>query len=182
MSIIAPALIAVIAFFVWGGMRTQIGKRAIDGVLTNMPVVKTVYQEISLQRMARTISSLMKAGLPILDTIGIAAQTVGHRDFQLALVRIGEEGLAKGLTIGEAFRRETVFPKTVTNLIAISEQAGHLDEVLSTLADFYETNIDSSIKTLMSLLEPALLFIMGAMVALIALSIIIPVYQLTTQF
>jgi type IV pilus assembly protein PilC len=179
---IALALVALGVFLTWGCTKTQIGKRAINGFLVNAPVLKTVYQEISLQRMARTISSLMRAGLPILDTINIASQTVGHQEFKSALARIANEGLAKGLTIGEAFRRETVFPKTVTNLIAISEQAGHLDEVLGTLADFYEANIDTNIKTLMSLLEPVLLFIMGAMVAVIALSIIIPVYQLTTQF
>jgi type II secretory pathway component PulF len=90
--------------------------------------------------------------------------------------------LEKGLTIGEAFRRETVFPKTVSSLVAISEKAGHLDEVLDTLAQFYESNIDANIKALVSLLEPAMLLIMGVMVAVIALAIIVPVYQLTTQF
>ncbi len=175
-------LVVLITFCVWGGTRTRMGRQMIDRFLMNTPVIKTVYQELSLQRMARTISSLMKAGLPIIDTISVAAQTVGHEDFKLALMRVADEGLAKGLTIGAAFRRETVFPKTVTNLIAISEQAGHLDEVLSTLADFYEVNIDTSIKTLMALLEPILLFVMGAMVAVIALAIIIPIYQLTTSF
>ncbi len=70
----------------------------------------------------------------------------------------------------------------VSNLVAISEKAGHLDEVLATLSDFYESSIDSNIKVLVSLLEPLMLLLMGVMVAIIALSIIVPVYQLTTQF
>ena len=75
-----------------------------------------------------------------------------------------------------------MFPKIVSNLVAISEKAGHLEEVLDTLAQFYESNIDANIKALVSLLEPAMLLVMGVMVAVIALSIIVPIYQLTTQF
>jgi type IV pilus assembly protein PilC len=172
-------LVVGLWFFV---RKTQLGQRFFDGVLMNTPAIKLVYERIALQRMASTISSLLRAGLPIIETIGVAAQTVGHRRYRQALLRISEEGLAKGLTIGEAFRRETVFPQTVTNLVAISEQAGHLDEVLASLADFYEGEIDTSLKTLMSLLEPIMLLLMGVMVAVIALAIIVPIYQMTTQF
>ena len=97
-------------------------------------------------------------------------------------MRIANDGLAKGSTIGEAFKRETVFPKSVTNLVAISEKAGHLEEVLDTLAEFYGANIDGNIKAAVSLLEPFMLLSMGVMVGVIALSIIVPIYQLTTQF
>jgi len=124
----------------------------------------------------------MKAGLPITETITVAAETVGLRDYKSALLRIANDGLAKGLTIGEAFKRETVFPKSVTNLVAISEKAGHLEEVLDTLAEFYGANIDSEVKAAVSLLEPFMLLVMGVMVGVIALSIIVPLYQLTTQF
>jgi type II secretory pathway component PulF len=86
------------------------------------------------------------------------------------------------LTIGEAFKRETVFPKMVTNLVAISERAGHLEEVLNTLAEFYASNVDANITALVSLLEPAMLLGMGVMVGTIALSIIVPIYQLTTSY
>ena len=132
--------------------------------------------------MAATMSSLMQAGLPITETIAVAADTVGIREYRFALLRIANDGLAKGLTIGEAFKRESAFPKTITNLVAISEKAGHLDEVLATLADFYGSSIDSSIKAAVSLIEPLMLLGMGLMVAIIALSIIIPIYQLSTQF
>jgi type II secretory pathway component PulF len=132
--------------------------------------------------MASTMSALMKAGLPIIETITVAADTVGVREYRMALLRVARDGLEKGLTIGEAFRRETVFPKAVTNLVAISEKAGHLEEVLDTLSNFYAATVDASIKTAVSLIEPIMLLGMGLMVAVIALSIIIPIYQLTSQF
>ena len=111
------------------------------------------------------MSSLMKAGLPIVQTITIAADTVPIRDFRYALLRVANEGLSKGLTIGEAFRRETVLPQSVTSLIAISEKAGHIEEVLGTLGDFYASSVDSSIKTAVALIEPVMLLIMGALSA-----------------
>jgi type II secretory pathway component PulF len=103
-------------------------------------------------------------------------------DLHDALLRISREGLAKGLTVGEAFRREPFFPKTVVNLMAISEKAGHIEEVLGTLSDFYSSEIDNSLKSLVSFLEPVMLMGIGIIVGLIALSIIVPIYQLTTQF
>jgi type IV pilus assembly protein PilC len=180
--IILPTILIVIAVVVWVVIKTDTGKKIFDHTLTNLPVIRTTYHELAIQRMASTMSSLMRAGLPIVQTITIAAETVGVGEYRQALLRIANDGLSKGLTIGEAFRRETVFPKMVTNLIAISEKAGHLDEVLATLADFYSSNVDGNIKALVSLLEPAMLLLMGAMVGVIALAIIVPIYQLTTSF
>jgi type IV pilus assembly protein PilC len=180
--IIVPTVLIVIATCVIGVRKTETGKRLFNNIVTNIPLIRSIYRDIAVQRMASTMSSLMKAGLPITETITVAAETVGLRDYKFALLRIANEGLAKGLTIGEAFRRETVFPKSVTNLVAISEKAGHLEEVLQTLADFYGTNVDANIKAAVSLLEPLMLLLMGVMVGVIALSIIVPIYQLTTQF
>jgi type II secretory pathway component PulF len=180
--IILPGLVILVGITVWVVTKTEVGARVFSRVLTSLPLVSTVYREIAVQRMASTMSSLMRAGLPIVDTITIAAETVGLDSYRTALLRVANEGLSKGLTIGEAFRRETVFPKMVINLVAISEKAGHLEEVLDTLSEFYESNIDANIKALVSLLEPGMLLVMGVMVGVIALSIIVPIYQLTTSF
>ena len=180
--ILLPGALVIVGAFIWVVTKTEMGKREFGRIMTNIPLIRTVYSELAIQRMASTMSSLMRAGLPIVQTINIAAETVGLDSYRAALLRIANEGLTKGLTIGEAFRRETVFPKIVSNLVAVSEKAGHLEEVLDTLAQFYESNIDANIKALVSLLEPAMLLVMGVMVGIIALSIIVPIYQLTTSF
>ncbi len=180
--IIAPTVIIVLAALVWFVWKTVTGRRIFDDLMMRTPFIRSIYEELAMQRMASTMSSLLSAGLPINQTIVIAADTVGVRSYRDALMRITSEGLEKGLTIGEAFKRETVFPKVVTNLVAISERAGHLEEVLDTLAQFYAANVDSNITALVSLLEPVMLLAMGIMVAVIALSIIVPIYQLTTSF
>lgn len=165
--------------FLW---RTSTGRHIVSRFLSRTPGVRRIYRDLAIQRFASTFSSLMKAGLPVIQTTQLTASIVGAEEFRVSLERIANEGLAKGLTIGEAFRRETVFPKVVTNLIAVSERAGHLEEVLKTLADFYASKVDANVKALVSFLEPALLLGMGVMVGSIALSIIIPIYQLTTSF
>ena len=106
---------------------------------------------------------------------------MGSGELRDALFRISREGIAKGLTIGEAFRKEPYFPRVVVNLIAISEKTGHLEDVLETLAGFYESETDASIKGLVSFLEPALLVFIGLIVGVIALAVIIPIYQLVGQ-
>lgn len=180
--IILLAAIVVMGGCIFFFYKTTTGRRVFQRIMTHTPVISKIYRELAIQRMASTMSALMKAGLPIMQTIGITADTVGLQEYKYALLRIANEGLAKGLTIGEAFRREEAFPKTITNLIAISEKAGHLDEVLDTLSDFYEGNVNADIKELTALLEPILLLGMGVMVAVIALAIIVPIYQLTTSF
>jgi len=168
------------AFFFFS--RTTIGRRMGDRMFSHLPLIKGVYRDLAIQRFAYTLSSLIKAGLPIINAIKITADVVGFEEFKVSLLRIADEGLARGLTIGDAFRREMVFPRVVTNLVTISEKAGHLDSVLITLSDFYASRVDTEIKTLVAFLEPLLLLMMGGMVAVIALSIIVPIYQLTTQF
>lgn len=175
-------LVAVGAVFFFGYRTSAAFKRFVVSIVTETPLIREVILKIGLQRFASTLSALIKAGVPITEALEITAQAVGNPALREALIRVDREGLAKGLTVGEAFRRERVFPQTVTNLMAISERAGHLEEVLGTLSEFYIKEIDASVKSLVSVLEPVLLLIIGAVIGVIALAIIIPIYQLTTQF
>ncbi len=170
-----------VAFFVLH--RTSfVFKKFVSSIFNNLPLIREVVKKIALQRFAATLASLIKAGMQITDALEITADSIGHMELKEALLRISREGITKGLTVGEAFKREPFFPKTVVNLVSISERAGHIEEVLETLADFYTSEIDSSLKTLVSFLEPILLMGIGLVIGLIALAIVVPIYQLTIQF
>ena len=162
--------------------RSAEGKRALYTIMSHVPVLRTVVERVALQRMAVTLSALLKAGLPILDALEITAEIIGNRAFTRALQRVAREGLTKGKTLGEAFRAEPIFPGVVTSLIAISEQAGQLPSVLETLARFYEEEVNQEVKRLVAILEPLMLLLIGGVVGLIALSIIVPIYQLVGAF
>jgi len=172
-----------LAFFCWYIFtKTVYGKRILYQFATKVPIIKGVLKQMALQRFASTLSSLMRAGLPILDSLEITAQTVGSEELKNSLIRISREGVAKGLTIGEAFRRETNFPRVVVNLMAVSEKAGHIEEILFTLGGFYSGEVETEIKTLVSFLEPLLLIGIGLIIGIIAISIIVPIYQIVGQF
>ncbi|MFH1758997.1 MAG: type II secretion system F family protein [Patescibacteria group bacterium] len=180
--LIGSLFLAVVGFLFYFFARTVTGRKVFFYLLNKIPVVGSVVRKVAIQRFASTLSTLMKAGVPIINSLEITAMSVGHQGMKDALNRIAKEGVARGLSLGEAFKRETVFPLAVNSLIAISEKAGHLDEVLATLSTFYDSEIESAIKTMVSFIEPALLVFIGAIVALIALSVIVPVYQLVGQF
>lgn len=166
-------------FFVF---KTLTGRKIFYRFITKLPAVGVVLKKIALQRFVSTLSALLSAGMPILNSLEITADAVGSEEIKNSLLRISREGVSKGMTIGEAFRREPVFPRMVVNLMAISEKAGHIENMLSTMSDFYESEIESSIKGLVSFLEPILLLVIGVVIAFIALSIIVPIYQLVGQF
>ncbi|MBI2595097.1 MAG: type II secretion system F family protein [Candidatus Colwellbacteria bacterium] len=178
---IAPAILVSLfgAWFFFA--KTLAGRRALERVLYRTPVIRTILYKLALQRFTSTMASLLRSGTPILEAIETTADAVGSSELKAALLRVSREGISKGLTVGDAFRRETAFPRVVTNLIAISEKSGHMEEVLETLSNFYSSESDSALKTLVSLLEPILLIFIGLVVALIALSIIVPVLQLVRQ-
>ena len=180
--IFAVFFIFLIIVCVYLYKQSLVFRKFIWFLIGDVPVVRDILLKIALQRFASTFSSLIRAGIHVADALLITSEAVGHREIQESLRRISEEGISKGLTLGQAFKRESVFPQTVVNLILISEKAGRTEEVLDTLADFYTTEIDGSLKTLVSFLEPLLLLFVGGVVGVIALSVIIPIYQLTSQF
>lgn len=177
---IGGAVAAAILFFIFA--KTQSGRAYFHAFLTRVPVVRRVLQRIAIQRFASTLGTLLAAGLPIIDSLELTATATGDYAFEQALRRIAREGVARGSSLGDAFRREPAFPLVITTLISVSEKAGHLDEVLLTLSNFYESEIDSAIKSMVTLIEPLMLIFLGGIVGLIAMSVIIPIYQLIGQF
>lgn len=180
--LILPVLIGG-AIGVWVLMQnSSTAQRIFQHFIRRTPLIGPLLKKIAIQRFALTFSSLLSSGLPILEALAITADAVGDVELKEALHRISDEGVAKGLTIGDAFKREVAFPRVVTNLVAISEKSGNLSNILATLAEFYESEIKSSVKVLVSFLEPILLLAIGIVVGVIALAIIVPVYQLMGKF
>ncbi len=179
---IFAGLIIVFALLFYAYRTSLFFRKLVWSILTDIPIVSEIIKKRSLQRFSATFASLIKAGIPITESLEITADATGNIELKSALLRISREGISKGLALGEAFKREPFFPKMVVNLVAIAEKAGHVENILETLSEFYTGEIDNSIKRLVSLLEPLLLLIIGFVIGTIALAIIVPIYQLTTQF
>jgi type IV pilus assembly protein PilC len=182
LAILLTSLALVAGGTIFFFTKTLVGKKTLYDIALHTPVVKKVIKQISLQRFAATFSSLLSSGLPIIDSLEVTASSINYPQLRASLLRIGREGIAKGLTVGEAFKQETVFPKIISNLIAISEKSGHLEQILQTLAVFYAGEIEGAVKSLVSFIEPVMLFMIGIIIGTIALAVIVPVYQLTSTF
>jgi len=162
--------------------KNKSGRKNFTKILEKIPVARNLMEKLALERFASVLSNLIRAGMPIIQAIEVTSTAVGNPKYEATLSRISKEYLAKGLSIGDSFKKEKVFPPVVTNLLAIGEKAGHTEEILNTLAAFYESEIDVSLKTLVAFIEPAMLVILGVIIGGIALSLIVPVYQLVSQF
>jgi type IV pilus assembly protein PilC len=157
-------------------------KKFVSSIINEIPAVKDIIKKISIQRFAATLSSLIKAGLPMMRALEITADAGGRIELKEALQRVANDGIAKGLTLGEAFKKEKYFPRTVSSLMAISEKAGHIEEVLITLSEFYGSEIDSALKVLVSFLEPVLLLFIGAIIGLLHFLLLLRFINLLLRF
>ncbi len=177
--------IVLLVVFVWFFIyfrTTRIGKKLLFWALSRIPVAGELIKKVALVRFARTFGNLMDSGLSAVESLELSSQSIGNIAYTRAI-----EGtiidIKNGVPISEALRKyPDLFPRLLVSLITVGERTGSLSEILLTFADFYEEEVDNKLKDLTAVLEPILLLIMGALVGAIALSIILPIYQLVGNF
>lgn len=173
-------LFVAFLIFLW---RTIFGQKLLTEIMFRAPIIKGLMKKMIFTRSLHTLAILLKSGIPILEALDITANSIGNIRYKEIFIKIAEEEVARGISLGSAFRHhEKLFPHLVSNMIGIGEKAGSLDVILETLSGFYDEEVDTALKTLVTLLEPILLIIMGVIVAFIALSVILPIYQIVGSF
>lgn len=144
------------------------------------PPSRNFMKKFALARFARTLGSLMKAGLPAVEAVEITAGSVGIEKIRLVILD-ARERIRSGSTFTDAFRSHPeYFPNLLTGMMAVGEQSGQLSELLITVSHFFEDDADRSLQNLVALIEPLMLLSMGLLVGAIALSVILPIYQLVS--
>lgn len=159
---------------------TYKGKRVIDGVLLRMPVLGMLLRKIAVARFCRTLSTLTSSGVPILDGLQITARTAGNSIVEDAIMAT-RKSVEEGKTISEPLGDTEVFPPMVVQMIAVGEQTGALDTMLSKIADFYEDEVDLAVAGLMKLLEPVLIAFLGVAIGGIVIAMYMPMFSLISQ-
>jgi type II secretory pathway component PulF len=146
-------------------------------VSLKLPIIKGFVIKSELARLSRTLELLIKSGTPILRSIEITAPVLGNTVLSKSFAAIREE-IAGGGTLGKSLRERREFPLFMTNLILVGEEAGHLDESLSEIAQYYERETDEAIKVMTSLLEPLMILVMGLIVGFIVIAMLLPMFEL----
>ncbi|MBI2036449.1 type II secretion system F family protein [Candidatus Microgenomates bacterium] len=169
----AGLIISMFLFFTRGS-----GGLYIKKLLPRLPVVKTTFSDLDIARFTRVLGTLLQSGVPIIEALKIGANSLTLPKYTKLGARLEIE-ISKGASIKDVLHKQGAeFPKMVTGMIAIGEETGTLQKVLFDIADFYDAEVEASLKNFTTVLEPVLMVGVGIVVALMALSIITPIYSL----
>lgn len=175
--IIFPGIIALV-YGLRKLKRTKQGRETWDRTKLHLPMqIGTIIQKIVVARFSRTLATLVSSGVPILQAIEITGQTAGNSVVENAMVEV-RENIKSGESIARPLERVPIFPPMVTQMIAIGEETGALDTMLHKIADFYEDEVDSAVKSLTSIIEPIMMIVIGGLVGLIIISMYLPIFNM----
>jgi type IV pilus assembly protein PilC len=174
-AMFAVAAAVVTGFRKW--KRSDWGRPQWDRLRLRVPMkIGDIVQKIALARWSRTLSALVSAGVPLLQALDITGKTAGNDVVEQAMKGV-IENVKSGGTIAEPLKASPAFPTMVTHMVAVGEETGSLDTMLSKIADFYEDQVDAAVKSLTSILEPIMIIIVGGIVGFIVISMYLPLFK-----
>jgi type IV pilus assembly protein PilC len=156
------------------------GKRKWHGFLLRVPVLKTIIAKVAIARFARTFASLMSSGVSVIEALQVTSKAIGNVVISSEIIEASNQVKA-GRQLSEPLAESKIFPPIVAQMLAIGEETGQTDTILLKVADFYEEEVDAVIDSLSSIIEPVMIVFMGAMVGLIAYSVMGPIAGLSQQ-
>jgi type IV pilus assembly protein PilC len=176
--VLALLIVGPIAFKRW--RKTEHGKRNWDSFKLKLPMqIGDVVLKITMARFSRTFSTLIAAGVDIIRAIEITSQTAGNWKVEHALIDARQK-VHEGVPISQPLVENPVFPPMVSQMIKVGEETGELDKMLGKIADFYEEEVDASIQTLTSIIEPIMMIGVGLMVGVIIIAMYLPMFKMLT--
>jgi type IV pilus assembly protein PilC len=175
-------LFVIIAFMGigWGlkrAYRTEKGNVAFDRLFLRLPIFGPLIRKVAVAKFTRTLGTLISSGVPILEGLDVVAKTAGNKIVEQAIMKT-RESISEGRTIAEPLKETKVFPPMVVQMIAVGEATGALDQMLSKIADFYDTEVDEAVSALTSAIEPLLMVFLGGAIGGIVVAMYLPVFQM----
>ena len=175
------AVFAAAFFYFRRYTRTEKGKFQFHQWLVKVPIFGDLYLKVQISRFTRTLSTLTASGVPILQALTVVENTISNVVLQRAIQGI-RTAITAGSSLVEPFKASGLFSPMVVQMISIGERSGNIDKMLEDVSKFYDPEIEYTIKNLTSLLEPFMLLTMGGMVAFIAMSVLLPIFNLMKVF
>jgi type IV pilus assembly protein PilC len=156
---------------------TSNGRKQLDSLLLRLPVLGDLLRKSAVARFTRTLGTLISSGVAILDGLEITAKTAGNRVIHDAVMQ-SRASIAGGDTIAAPLEKSAVFPPMVISMIAVGEQTGGLDEMLTKIADFYDEEVDVAVGALLSLMEPVMIVVLGVIVGGMVVAMYLPIFDM----
>ena len=173
--LLAIAILGVVVF-TWMLKRDR-ERFVIDGLLLKMPIFGTIVMKSQIALLTRSLAVLLQAAVPILTAIEITERIISNRVIRKGLTE-AREMMAQGVPLHEPLMRNANFPALMTQMIAVGEESGDLDSMLNEVAEFYETEVETTTDRLKSIIEPLLIVVLASVVGVIVISIVVPMFQI----
>jgi type IV pilus assembly protein PilC len=156
---------------------TAAGRLQVDGLMLKAPVIGDILRKSAVSRFTRTLGTLISSGVSILDGLEITAKTAGNQVIHNAVME-SRQSIAGGETIAAPLEKSKVFPPMVISMIAVGEQTGGMDEMLTKIADFYDEEVDVAVSALLSLMEPVMIVVLGVIVGGMVVAMYLPIFDM----
>jgi len=159
-------------------LKTPKGKLQLHTILLKIPVIKVIIIKVAVARFARTFASLTSSGVSVLEALQVTGGAIGNKVIEAELIEAAKE-VRNGKPLSEPISKSPHFPPIVAQMLAVGEETGQIDTILVKVADFYEEEVDTVIESLSSIIEPVMIIVMGAIVGVIAASVMGPIASLS---
>jgi type IV pilus assembly protein PilC len=173
---ICLAIAVLVTYFI--GRRTEAGRQIIDWLQINLPIVGPLARKITLSRSIRTLGTMVASGVSMLEAIRLTAEVSGNYYYEQVWLKVLTE-ITQGNRIVDSLKGEPLMPPTLVQMIAAGEETGKLDTVLAKVSNYYDREVETSLKATTSLIEPLMICAMGVIVGGIALGLLMPIFQLS---
>jgi type IV pilus assembly protein PilC len=175
--IIFPSIFAAIYFFFQAWRRSEKVQRSMDTLLLKVPVFGDVIMKATVARWTRTLATMFAAGVPLVESLDSVGGAAGNFVYFDATKKIQTE-VSTGTSLTAAMQNANVFPSMVTQMVAIGEESGALDQMLGKVADFYEDEVDEAVESLSSLMEPMIMVVLGVLIGGLVVAMYLPIFKL----
>jgi type IV pilus assembly protein PilC len=169
--------IIILAFAFKRYRATASGRRRVDSAMLRLPIIGELIRKVAVARFTRTLGTMVKSGVPILDALEITARTAGNVIVE-EVVMDARSSIAEGQTIAEPLAESIIFPGMVTQMISVGESTGALDAMLEKIADFYDDEVDATVAAMTSMLEPLLMLFLGGSIGGLVIAMYLPIFQM----
>lgn len=175
---LAVIFLVFLGIWLWRLSVTDKGKIYLDSIKLSLPAVGNLYKKLYLSRIADNMDTMLSSGVPILRTIDITSSVVGSRTYKALLEEVSDN-VKTGLAVSASFEKHPQqIPGIMVQMIKVGEETGSLGSILKTLAEFYKREVDGAIDTLVGLIEPVMIIVLGLGVGILLVSVLMPIYNL----
>jgi type IV pilus assembly protein PilC len=160
--------------------KTEKGVAVIDGLVIRLPVFGELLKKVAVSKFTRTLGTLIKSGVPILQALDTVAKTSGNKVVENAIMK-ARESIREGEKIADPLKVSGIFPPMVIQMISVGEETGNLEIMLSKIADFYDQEVDTAVKAMTSLIEPVVICVMGVVIGGIVICMFLPIFKMSSM-